>query len=195
MKRVHRRIVAALRAGRSGPSLVEASEAFLSGSYGTMLDRGGHARPAWTWLNTLAHAEAERLGHLAGLAGEDAGLSGGHTPWDQATSLLAFEIMQAVGEDPVALVQVQHDVLMPLEAAWMAGDSPPDSPRQLVRRVIAALTSRRRSRPDPATRAGTGRQPTIGHPSSTTLRTSQPTGRMSRSADGRGGSAAGLQPS
>lgn len=176
--RVHRRVVATFRAGRSAASLVTSCEAFLAGSYGDFLERQGRSRPGWTWLNTLAHGSEERIVLLARFGCDAETPRYVQTPWDHAISLLALEMMQAVGDDPARLACLQQDVLVPLETKSMCGE-PLESPRQLVKAVLGALQRARLSPPPGSRRQNPARPPRPGRLSAPAPAPSPPPSRIS----------------
>ena len=98
--------------------------------------QSGYGRQGWALIGALAHGDGEELRKLAG-----AGISSHPTiaTWDAVLAYLAGEVLDAAPSDP-ALVQVQRQVLIPLELELLdAGVRGPSNPRELVTLVLAAL--------------------------------------------------------
>ena len=96
----------------------------------------GYRRRGWALIGALAHGDREELQKLAG-----AGISShpASATWDAVLAYLAGEVLGAAPNDP-ALVQVQRQVLIPLELKLLgAGVRGPSNPRELVTLVLAAL--------------------------------------------------------
>jgi hypothetical protein len=137
-RRGGRRAIAA-----AGSRLIADIESFLSGRYEQQLLRNLEAVPAWARLNEFAHGTVEDLAeavrHTALVSGSP---PGGPDRWRSARQVLAIDLLAVVGDDPVALSQLQFTVLVPLElhlmqSEWRDGMTP----YELVRITRAALRS------------------------------------------------------
>lgn len=105
---------------------------------GRASERRGNARravPAWVPLNTLAHADIQRLQEVAARRNVN---SGG---WAATVGYLAVEIL-AETADEADLLRIQREQLIPLEL-WLLGDiGAPTTPGQLARLVTGTLDPR-----------------------------------------------------
>ncbi len=114
--------------------VIAEAERLLSGR---ILDtQRGYRRRGWALVGALAHGERAELQKLAG-----ATLSSHPTraTWDAALAYLAGEVLDAAPTDR-ALVQVQRQVLIPLELKLLgAGVRGPSNPRELATLVLASL--------------------------------------------------------
>jgi hypothetical protein len=96
----------------------------------------GCRRRGWALIGALAHSDRAELKKLAG-----AGISShpASAIWDSVLAYLAGEVLDAAPSDP-ALVQVQRQVLIPLELQLLGADvRGPSSPRELATAVLASL--------------------------------------------------------
>jgi len=90
--------------------------AFLRGDLLELLLAGGSCwnLPAWIWLNTAAHADADRLATVV----ETARPYGTAVPvreWGEARLAVVQELLDRAGADPVTIERLQREVLVRLE--------------------------------------------------------------------------------
>jgi hypothetical protein len=100
----------------------------------------GHRQRGWAVVGALAHGDRAELQKLA-----RTGISSHPTSatWDAALAYVAGEVLEAAPSDR-ALVQVQRQVLIPLELKLLgAGGRGQPNPRELVTLVLASLDAHR----------------------------------------------------
>lgn len=125
-----------LRRDPAETALVEACEAFLEGTYVELMDASGASVPVWAWMNLLAHGTEAELRAAADALGEG-------DSWQQARSFLAGELLEIIDAGHLALAQLQHDVLVPLELDILdCRCSNGWTPAQLVRGLLGVLPGR-----------------------------------------------------
>ena len=96
----------------------------------------GCRRRGWALIGALAHGDRQELQKLAG-----GGITSHPTSatWDAILAYLAGEVLDTAPSDP-ALVQVQRQVLIPLELKLLgASVQGPSNPRELATIVLASL--------------------------------------------------------
>jgi hypothetical protein len=104
-------------------------DAFLRGAYLDTLHRGGHRAPVWTWLNEAAHGEAEQLRTTASFASLDDGDV-------ELRTRITVAIAVTCAMHDRTLVDLQRELLVPLELALAGTDL---TPRRLIELVGRAL--------------------------------------------------------
>ena len=127
-----------MRPGRNPTetTFAEECQAFLDGNYAEFADASGAPVPVWAWMNLLAHGTGAELGDAAqALGGDDS--------WRQARAFLAGEVLEVIGAPGPTLVELQHDVLVPLELDVLdCHCSNRWTPAQFVRGLIGVLPGR-----------------------------------------------------
>jgi hypothetical protein len=112
--------------------------AFLRGEVLQQLLAGGSCwnLPPWVWLNTAAHASRDRVAEVATTA-RSPYRSGPVEEWGQARAVVARELLDMAGDDPVAFDHLQREVLVRLEQEI---SSVPDlTPARLADIAVAEL--------------------------------------------------------
>lgn len=102
-----------------GQELAEECEAFLQGRFAGLLDEKRAPVAPWTALNQVAHADVEQLRALAGQRRPPAPLDLPIRDRQEAVAEIAAEMLWLMGEDPLALRQLQLEGLVPLELKLM----------------------------------------------------------------------------
>ena len=117
-------------------ALAEECQAFLDGTYAELAYASDAPVPVWAWMNLLAHGTEAELRDAARALGEG-------DSWHQARAFLAGEVLEAIGPPHLTLVQLQHDVLVPLELDLLDCQcSNRWTPAQLVRGQTGVLPNR-----------------------------------------------------
>jgi len=90
--------------------------AFLRGELLELLLAGGSCwnLPAWIWLNTAAHASADRLATVVETAAPY-GSPGPVREWGEARLAVVQELLARAGTDPDIVEHLQREVLVRLE--------------------------------------------------------------------------------
>lgn len=128
----------------SEAALVAELEAFLGGRYAEhTCDRSGRA-PSWVWSNLLAHGTASQLARVR----EQRSPADQHRVWRHARSYLAAELLGLIELGHLDLVELQREVLIPLELEAMGRARRWRTPRDMVHDVVLSLdlAQQRRSR-------------------------------------------------
>jgi hypothetical protein len=102
--------------------LIADAEAFLSGNYADHLARQTEAVPGWARLNAFAHGDLRTIRRVRwpfGVRGPTALADRTDEAWKIAQRVLADQVLEIVGGDPVTLLRVQESVLVPLELLLM----------------------------------------------------------------------------
>jgi hypothetical protein len=117
-----------LRQGKEPPftgtssRLIADTEVYLSGEYANHLRRHGDTVPGWAQLNQFAHADIETLRRDRRRPSARQPAISANLPeeaWRTAHELLAGEIIELVGRDPLLLSHLQRNILIPLELKLM----------------------------------------------------------------------------
>ena len=114
--------------------VIAEAERLLSGR--ALDTQRGYRRQGWALVGALAHGERAELQKLAGatLSSHPASAT-----WDAVLAYLAGEVLDAAPTER-ALVQVQRQVLIPLELKLLgAGVLGPSNPKELATLVLASL--------------------------------------------------------
>lgn len=130
------------RRGRTSArtGLTQELDAYLSGHIVEHLRTQERPVPTWAWLNLLAHGTEQEI--LA--EHSKVGAHGEATPWQDARSYLAGEVLAVLDADPVGLANVQESVLVPVELALIdRGTTPGPSLAELVSAVLSGLEAYR----------------------------------------------------
>lgn len=115
-------------------------DAYLSGHIVEYLRAQDRPVPAWAWLNLLAHGTEQEILAEHRMVGAHAEA----TPWRDARSYLAGEVLAVLDADPVGLANVQESVLVPVELALIErGTMPGPNLAELVSAVLAGLEAYR----------------------------------------------------
>lgn len=117
--------------------LVTETEDFLAGRLLELRYAAGQSIPDWAWINRLAHGTIDDLTEVAG-EWRHGGL---YHSWRRARAYLAGELLDAAPTQ-ASLIELQRELLVPLELQLMHGCAMPLRPRHLVARVLTALNSR-----------------------------------------------------
>lgn len=126
-----------MRPGRNPETAVaEECQAFLDGAYAEFADASEGPVPVWAWMNLLAHGTEAELR-------EEALVLGAGDGWRQARAFLAGEVLEVIAASPRTLMELQHDVLVPLELDVVGCHcSNRWTPAQLVRGLTGVLPGR-----------------------------------------------------
>jgi hypothetical protein len=101
-------------------------------------ESGRRMAPAWAYLNQLAHSNVEDLVRLARRCHDDRS-----SVWDETVSYLAAELLGFDGR-PEAIVNIQREVLIPIELDVLAGRKDSlGAPPEFVSVVLRALQQHR----------------------------------------------------
>jgi hypothetical protein len=116
-------------------ALVEQAQALLSGTFGTIVYANWQRRPAWVYVNQLAHADASTLDRLA-----QRQTTSHPASWTYACALLAGEVLELAATGR-GLTEVQR-ALVPLELELLDNVHSDDlTPAVLVRLATQALAA------------------------------------------------------
>jgi hypothetical protein len=89
--------------------LATESDLYLSGKYADHLDETGDPKPAWAWINTLAHGGEEDIRGLATRTGKQGSA-------DAIVTAVAARMVTLIDRG-VRLLDLQRNTLIPLEIA------------------------------------------------------------------------------
>lgn len=122
--------------------LIGDCEAFLSGRYASRARGRELLVPSWARLNNSAHGDLRSLRHAR--RSWRTTVSAAFANWQQegwrrAERALAGALLDLVGDDPQLLVEVQREVLVPLELKLMSPAEWHLSVEELVEMTCSAL--------------------------------------------------------
>jgi hypothetical protein len=126
-------------------ALADEAEAFLSGTYASLLRSREQRVPGWARLNTFAHGDLKHLREFHRFLGTRfpaLGVEWHEEPWVNAQRLVANDILGIVGENRHVLSRLQRVILIPLELELIRTESACGlTEYELVHSVRVALRS------------------------------------------------------
>ena len=127
------------RVARQCEQLVEESAGFVMGRLPGCLAEDHQPIPTWARINPLAHGDETTLHEIAANRPSDSTLS--EREWRKALSYLASEVELSRAHAGVSLLEVQREVLIPVELSLVKEpcDGVGTGPRDVVRSVVHAL--------------------------------------------------------
>ena len=116
--------------------LVAEVEQFLEGHYLDVLFDSRREVPAWAWLSLLTHGDEETLRELETWNARHGASRPELETWVRVLQLLARRLLAMSETIPYSVVEIQRELLVPLEIAIMTS---PIGPATMYRVVISML--------------------------------------------------------
>ncbi|HET9091711.1 MAG TPA: hypothetical protein VFN50_04835 [Acidimicrobiales bacterium] len=127
------------RVARQCEQLVDESAGFVMGRLPVRLAEDHRPIPTWARINPLAHGDETTLHEIADGKPSDQTFS--EREWMRALNYLASEVELSRAHAGVTLLEIQREVLIPLELSLVKEpcDGVGTGPRDVVRSVVHAL--------------------------------------------------------